>query len=127
MEVVVEFHKIVVEQKGSCPLMHYDKGKLESAVRAPEQLFHYCPDSDLFDLAACYAHRIAKAHAFVDGNKRTALMTAIVFLEANIENLDQDSVNSDEAAKFVEHLVTGASSDKEFAEYLRKNWRTRAA
>ena len=37
----------------------------------------------LADLAAAYAFGVVKAHAFVDGNKRTALVTALTFLRLN--------------------------------------------
>jgi death-on-curing protein len=38
---------------------------------------------DLFDLAAAYAYHIAENQPFIDGNKRTAITTALVFLELN--------------------------------------------
>jgi death-on-curing protein len=38
---------------------------------------------DLFDVAASYAFHIAEAQAFIDGNKRTAILSAIVFLAEN--------------------------------------------
>ena len=41
------------------------------------------PEPDIADLAALYAVGIAKAHAFVDGNKRTAWASARAFLRLN--------------------------------------------
>ncbi len=38
---------------------------------------------DLFDLAAAYAYHIAENQPFIDGNKRTAITTALAFLELN--------------------------------------------
>ena len=38
---------------------------------------------DLFDLAAAYAYHIAENQPFIDGNKRTAITTALLFLEEN--------------------------------------------
>ena len=38
---------------------------------------------DLFAMAAAYAFHIAQNQAFVDGNKRTGLLSAIVFLDLN--------------------------------------------
>lgn len=46
-------------------------------------MFVYDPACDLFDLAAAYVYHIAKAHAFSDGNKRTAYATALTFLAFN--------------------------------------------
>jgi death-on-curing family protein len=54
--------------------------KLEAAVARPEQYLHYeRPDRAL--LASVLAHGIANAHAFEDGNKRTAFLSMTVFLE----------------------------------------------
>lgn len=57
---------------------------LESALDAPRNAFLYSDGGlDLFDLAAVYLYHIAKAHAFTDGNKRTAYITALVFLDVH--------------------------------------------
>ena len=37
----------------------------------------------LFDMAAAYAYHLSQNHPFVDGNKRTGLVAALVFLELN--------------------------------------------
>ncbi len=56
-----------------------DMTLLESALARPAQLAAY-GDPDVFDLAATYAHGIAKNHPFVDGNKRTAYVVCSLFL-----------------------------------------------
>jgi death-on-curing protein len=38
---------------------------------------------DLYEMAAAYAFHVSRNHAFIDGNKRTALACALVFLEIN--------------------------------------------
>ena len=60
-----------------------DTGLLESALAKPRNLFAYGDDPSLFDLAAAYCIGIAKNRRFVDGNKRTAFLTAAIFLELN--------------------------------------------
>jgi death on curing protein len=57
---------------------------LESAISQPEASFQgeWLHD-DLYLMAAAYAYHISSNHPFVDGNKRTALATALVFLEIN--------------------------------------------
>ena len=37
----------------------------------------------LFDMASAYAFHIAQNQAFIDGNKRTGLISALVFLDIN--------------------------------------------
>ncbi len=53
--------------------------------------FHY-GSGDLFDVAAAYAFHIAQAQACFDGNKRTAVAAAFLFLELNGIDTDFESV-----------------------------------
>lgn len=61
-----------------------DKGLLESAVMMPQASFggEYL-HQNLFEMAAAYAFHIAENQPFLDGNKRTALVSALVFLDIN--------------------------------------------
>lgn len=59
-----------------------DEGLLDSALNRPLQLLNYSKP-DHFDLAASYAHGSVKNHPFLDGNKRSGLMAAAMFLELN--------------------------------------------
>ena len=62
---------------------------LSSALAMPSSSFEgkYL-HKDLFEQAAAYAFHICQNHPFVDGNKRTALATALVFLHLNGIELD---------------------------------------
>lgn len=55
---------------------------MESAVNHPKSVFYY-GGGDLFDVAAAYAFHLAESQAFLDGNKRTAMAAALLFLELN--------------------------------------------
>jgi death-on-curing protein len=59
-----------------------DNGLIESALASAknEQLYG---GGDLFDIAAAYAFHLAQAQAFIDGNKRTGIGAALIFLEVN--------------------------------------------
>ena len=60
------------------------QGALESALSRPVNVLLYSEeDPDLLRLAAYLWHGVSEAHAYVDGNKRTAVLTMIAFLEAN--------------------------------------------
>ena len=59
-----------------------EPGLLESALASAKNTFHY-GGGDLFDVAASYAFHLAESQAFVDGNKRTAVVAALVFLARN--------------------------------------------
>ncbi len=57
---------------------------LSSALAMPRTTFEgKLLHADLFDQAAAYAYHICQNHPFVDGNKRTALASALVFLDLN--------------------------------------------
>jgi death-on-curing protein len=59
-----------------------DPGLIESALASAKNTFHYA-HGDLFDIAASYAFHLAESQAFIDGNKRTAVTSALVFLAMN--------------------------------------------
>lgn len=59
-----------------------DESLLRSAVAQPLNDYFY-GHADLFSIAAAYAFHIAQAQAFIDGNKRTAVVVALDFLEQN--------------------------------------------
>ena len=78
VEDVVEAHALALAKDGGDEGIR-DAGLLESAVMAPQSSYPVF----LSDVAAAYAHGLANNHAFVDGNKRTGLMVALLFLEIN--------------------------------------------
>jgi len=61
-----------------------DHGLLDAAVAMPRQQFGgaYLHE-DLAAMAAAYMFHIAQNHPFVDGNKRAAALSALVFLNVN--------------------------------------------
>lgn len=61
-----------------------DETLLESAVAAPQATMMGQPlISDWIEIAAAYLFYLCRNHAFIDGNKRTALAACLVFLESN--------------------------------------------
>jgi death on curing protein len=69
-----------------------NRAGLEGALARPETYAHY-QDADLALQAAVLAHGIAEGQQFIDGNKRTALIAMLTFLEINgwrIEASDRD-------------------------------------
>ena len=61
-----------------------DETLLESAIAAPQATMMGQPlISDPIEMAAAYLFYLCRNHAFIDGNKRTALAACMVFLEAN--------------------------------------------
>ena len=61
-----------------------DMGLLESAVAQPQATFGgEFLHKDLFEMAAAYLFHVVQNHPFLDGNKRTGAVAALVFLDLN--------------------------------------------
>ena len=60
-----------------------DENVLLSALARPTNHWSYDPNADLADLAAAYLFGFARSQGFRDGNKRTRLACALVFLALN--------------------------------------------
>ena len=86
LNIVLDFHAEQLALFGGADGMR-DLGLLESALARPVNKFAY-GETDLAALAAAYAFGVAKNHPFIDGNKRTALASIIVFLGLNGIDLD---------------------------------------
>jgi death-on-curing protein len=95
-----------------------DRHLIESALGRPRHKFAY-EESDLASLAAAYAFGIAKNHPFVDGNKRTAFASMIVFLGLN--GIDFD-VPPQDATVMIISLASGEVSEESLARWIRDNW-----
>lgn len=83
MDDAIVVHDFVIRRYGGLPGFP-NPGYLDSALAAPLNSLNYSDGGlDLFDLAAVYLYHVAKAHAFVDGNKRTGYIAALAFLHLN--------------------------------------------
>lgn len=78
---VEAFHATQIAEFGGLSGLR-DAGALESALARPRHLVAYGKPS-VHECAAAYAFGIARNHPFVDGNKRTAFVASVVFLEMN--------------------------------------------
>lgn len=80
---VLAIHSYMVKRFGGSEGVR-DLGLVESAVARPQSSFggEYLY-KNIFDMAAALLQSLLKNHPFVDGNKRTALSSASIFLELN--------------------------------------------
>ena len=95
-----------------------DEGLFESALARPRNLFAYEGVMDHARLAASYAFGLARNHAFVDGNKRIAFIAAGLYLRVNGQRLVADQA---EATLIMLSVASGAFSETELAEWIRRN------
>jgi death-on-curing protein len=99
-----------------------DRSLLLSALARPQHLVAY-GSPDIADLAASYAVGIARNHAFIDGNKRTALVVAAgVFLPLNGYKL---TASDGETVRAMLAVADGTMSEPELAIWLRVYLRRR--
>jgi death-on-curing protein len=94
-----------------------DMGLLESALQPPINKAAY-ENPDIFDLAAALAFGIARNHPFVDGNKRTALVTSRTFL---LINGYQINASKEDRLKTFLELAAGQITEDQLAEWFRKH------
>lgn len=89
LDQVKALHRLALDRHGGQDGVR-DAATLESAVMHPCNVWLY-GQGDLFDIAAAYAFHLAQAQAFIDGNKRTGIAAALVFLEGNGVSLPADT------------------------------------
>ncbi|KAF2760727.1 DOC family protein [Pseudovirgaria hyperparasitica] len=77
---VNQLHRVALHPRSTKPTQ---PTMLASAVASPVNVHHYERDKTVFQLAAVLAEKLMLNHAFQDGNKRTALLAADMFLRVN--------------------------------------------
>jgi death-on-curing protein len=83
VSAVAAIHREVLAAHGGADGVR-DIALLESAVSAPQATMMGTPVfQDAIEIAAAYLFYLCRNHPFIDGNKRTALATSLVFLSEN--------------------------------------------
>ncbi len=95
-----------------------DEEALNTALAAPEtrmngQYIH----QDLAGMAAAYLSQLARQRPFVDGNKRTAVLAALVFLALNGQDVKADET---ELAALAQAAAAGKVDRTTLADWLRE-------
>lgn len=113
IDIVFDFHAEQLALFGGAEGVR-DLGLLESALARPINKFAY-GESNLANLAAAYGFGIARNHPFVDGNKRTALASIIVFLGLNRFDLDAPR---EQATAIILGLAAGEISEEALTRWI---------
>ena len=97
-DAVLAIHEEVLKAHGGSAGLR-DRALLESAIAAPQATFNGTPImTDRVEVAAAYLYYLCNNHPFVDGNKRTALASCLVFLRENdgltLDRLEVDAWES---------------------------------
>jgi death-on-curing protein len=116
VEEVLGLHDLQLERFGGRAGVR-DVGLLESAIAMPRAGFgDQYAHADLFEMAAAYVFHLVKNHPFIDGNKRTGLHAAFVFLNLNGFDLD---MAEDEAYDLVMATAEGRATKADIAAAFR--------
>lgn len=112
---VIAVHDAILKETG-VGRAGLDLDKLEGILGRVYHQIEYNAIENLFEVAAWYGLAIAKGHAFVDGNKRTALAVMLTFLEiqgvsiisnTGLDDLMVDIVESHEDHSIISQKVAG--------------------
>jgi len=116
-EFVLSVHDMVLATHGG-PAGISEPKMLESALARPVNKFGYEPATSLHDLVASYSYGIAMNHPFVDGNKRTALVCGLVFLEIN--GIEIKASEAETVVAFAA-LAAGKLSEDELGQWFKEH------
>lgn len=99
-----------------------NEGLLKSALEMPKAQFN---GKDLhrtiFDKTAAYLFHLIQNHPFVDGNKRTAAMIAMIFFASNFRGLFSIVTSENEYQDLILGVAQGVISKKEIARFFRQH------
>lgn len=119
VEEILAIHDLIIEETGGS-LGVRDEHLLRSLAERPKASFGGLEQfPTLFLKAAAYLEAIATYHVFVDGNKRTALTIAQVFLKANGHVIT--ILPLEETEEFILAAAQRQKSLENIAAWLEKN------
>jgi death-on-curing protein len=114
---VLIVHSIQLAEHGGSDSIR-DATLLDSALAKPRNVFAYADSISLPRLAASYAFGIARNHAFIDGNRRTALVVSEGFLRVN--GMKVVSTPEEKYFTFL-HLADGSLSEEELNAWFTEH------
>ena len=118
LDEVIEIHHDQIKRYGG-PSGIRDIELLKSAITMPPASFggEYL-HKDLYEMAAAYLFHITRNHPFIDGNKRTGTVAAVVFLIIDGKDFHADE---DSFEKLVRSVADGKTDKTTIAEFFRNN------
>ncbi len=116
-EFVLGMHDQLIEEYGGTKGI-LNEGLLRSALEMPKARFSGRDlHRTIYDKTAAYLFHLIQNHPFVDGNKRTAAMTAVVFFSSNFKG--GFSFFEHEYQDLILKVAQGCVSKKEIAKFFR--------
>lgn len=114
LQEIIDDHAEIIDKYGGVHGIR-DMGLLSSAIEMPKaMIFGEDLHPTIFDKAAAYLFHIVCNHPFVDGNKRTGIMAALVFLRQNRIHIEF----SKEQTFILEELIVNTADGKMTKEQI---------
>ncbi len=118
LDEVLGIHADQIRRYGGRPGLRA-LGLLQTSLGMPETTFGgEFLHGTVFEMAAAYLFHLARNHPFVDGNKRTVLMSALVFLGLNGQRLDAES---GALYELVDGVASGSVDKAEVSVFFRRD------
>ncbi len=118
-DTVIEIHDQLIEEYGGRKGI-LNEGLLKSSLEMPKACFN---GKDLyrtvFDKTAAYLFYLIKNHPFVDGNKRTASMVAMIFFASNYEH--SFLIDEQDYQDLILRIAKDGVDKKEIAKFFRQS------
>jgi death-on-curing protein len=116
LDEVIEIHHDQIKRYGG-PSGIRDMDLLKSAISQPPATFggEYL-HKNIYEMAAAYLFHITRNHPFIDGNKRTGAVTAVVFLLLNGIELNADGISFE---KLVRSVAEGKTDKVTITKYFK--------
>ncbi len=114
LEEVLTLHAALIARHGGAPGVR-DRGLVESALARARSGYY----RSLSEQAAALLQSFAMNHAFVDGNKRVAWASSMVFLRMNGYRV---RVSADDAEQFlIDEVIVGRAEIAAIAGWLERH------
>lgn len=117
-EDILFIHEQEVQKAGGDPGIREEQD-VQACADAPKASFDREYLNDLFEMAASYIICLTIRHPFVDGNKRTALASALTFLYLNGYEVEESY--DVELADLVLNFLSKEMSKEDLAQHFRNN------
>ncbi len=120
LKEVIDDHALIIRTYGGADGIR-DIGLLASALEMPKAMvFGELLHPTVFDQAAAYLFHIICNHPFVDGNKRTAVVTALTFLKQNRMQIKLSKKHSIEFEELVVQCADGKVQKQHIALFFER-------
>ena len=116
--VVEAMHHDQLREHGGLPGLR-DEAALDAALNRARNKWAY-EEADMATMAAAYAFGVAKSHPFNDGNKRSAFVTMMLFLERNGHSLEATDA---EVVATILALAAGELSESKLKDWIQARLR----